>query len=151
VTKRARRQRGSKLDIRQRLPDDLLGSFITIQGPKMYFRITLATGIVLGLIGGTVVAQEKNDQIVAPKTDQPGNAPIPQGRFQIVISPLTARDTFLLDTETGRVWQMTQLSFLIGEPVVWDLMPRIDSDDDYAKVVNTHGRKPTQSQQVKSK
>jgi hypothetical protein len=104
----------------------------------MSIKIALLTGIVLSLTGSPVVAQ-------APKTDQQANAPIPQGRYQIVISPHAARDTFLLDTETGRVWQLTMFSFLNDEPVVWNVMPRIDNDDDYAKVVRDHGRKSRQS------
>lgn len=64
-----------------------------------------------------------------------------QGRYQIVISPHNARDTFLLDTETGRVWQLAVLSYLKGEPAVWDLMPRIDTPEDRDKVVSDFGRK----------
>jgi hypothetical protein len=48
------------------------------------------------------------------------------------MSPHGARDTFLLNTETGRVWQLTVFTFLNGEPVVWNAMPRIDNDNDYA-------------------
>jgi hypothetical protein len=103
----------------------------------MSFKIALLTGIVLSL-ASPVVAQ-------APKTDRSTNAPSPQGRYQIIISPHTARDTFLLDTETGMVWQMQIFSFLNDEPVVWNAMPRIDDDNDYAKVVHNHGRKPRPS------
>jgi hypothetical protein len=68
--------------------------------------------------------------------------PEPTGRYQIVFSPHAARDTFLLDTQTGKVWQVTQFSFLNDEPVVWNFMPRIDNDVDYMKVVSDFGRKP---------
>lgn len=103
----------------------------------MSTKIALLTGIVLGLVGSPAAAQApKNDELVVPKT----NSPIPQGRYQIVISPHAARDTFLLDTETGRVWALTAFVFLNGEPVVWKLMPRIDDDDDYARVVREHGK-----------
>jgi len=106
------------------------------------------TGIVLGLTGSPVVAQApKTDQLV-PQT-QPANAPNPQGRYQIVMSPHNARDTFLLDTETGRVWELTVFSFLNDEPVVWNATPRMDNDDDYAKVVSDHGRKPRPSPQAR--
>jgi hypothetical protein len=74
-------------------------------------------------------------------TGQEGK-PVPAGRYQILMSPHNARDTFLLDTETGRVWQLTVLTFLNDDPAVWELMPRIDGPDDYNKVVNDHGRKP---------
>jgi hypothetical protein len=95
----------------------------------MSFRTALLTSAVLGLTG----------------CDQPKlttTAVAPQGKYQIVISPHTARDTFLLNTETGQVWQLTQFTFLNGEPVAWNAVPRIDNDDDYEKLVVDHGRKP---------
>ena len=111
----------------------------------MSIKIALLTGVILGLTGSPVVAQApKTDQLLS-KPDQPTNAPSQQGRYQIVMSPHNARDTFLLDTETGRVWQLMVFSFLNDEPVVWNAMPRIDNDDDYAKVVREYGRKPRQS------
>ncbi len=65
----------------------------------------------------------------------------PSGRYQIVFSPHSAQSTFLLDTQTGTVWQETEFTFLKGEPTVWNLTPRIDNDDDYAKVVSQFGKK----------
>jgi hypothetical protein len=73
---------------------------------------------------------------------QEGKPAPASGRYQILMSPHNARDTFLLDTETGRVWQLAVFSFLNDDPAVWDLMPRIDGPDDYDKVVKEHGRKP---------
>lgn len=43
----------------------------------------------------------------------------PNQRFQILFSPHKAADTFMLDTQTGKVWQLTQFSDVNGEPVVW--------------------------------
>jgi hypothetical protein len=62
----------------------------------------------------------------------------PAGRFQIFYSPHAARDTFLLDTETGRVWQLTGFSYLDGEPVAWDLMTRIDNKEDLGRFIQEH-------------
>ena len=111
----------------------------------MFIKTALLTGVVLGLAGSPVLAQAPNTDQFVPKTDQPANARHAQGRYQIVTSPHNARDTFLLDTETGRVWQLTVFSFLNDEPVVWNVMPRIDDDDDYAKLLREHGKKPRQS------
>ena len=108
------------------------------------FKIVLLTGVVLGLPGSAVAQAPKTDLIV-PKTDPTVKALIPHGRYQIVMSPHNARDTFLLDTETGQVWQLTVFGFLNDEPVVWHAIPRIDNDDDFAKVVRDHGKKPRQS------
>jgi len=52
--------------------------------------------------------------------------PVP-ARYQIVFSPHVRADTFLLDTQKGRVWQMTKFSDLQGEPSAWAEMDVIDS------------------------
>jgi hypothetical protein len=36
-------------------------------------------------------------------------------------------DTFLLDTLSGDVWQLTALADVKDEPTAWMLMPRIDT------------------------
>lgn len=77
-----------------------------------------------------------------PKAAAPSAAAQPHGRYQIVISPFTERNTFLLDTETGAVWQLEVFNTLNGEPLVWNLMPRVDNDDDMARLVARLGKKP---------
>jgi hypothetical protein len=107
------------------------------------FRIAFIGALTLGCANCTFTEAPKTD--ASPQSSATQNAePSPQGaksRYQIVISPHNARDTFLLDTETGRVWQPTVFTFLNNEPTVWKIMPRIDDDDDYDKVVNDYGRK----------
>lgn len=68
--------------------------------------------------------------------------PAPNARYVIVFSPRTERNTFLLDTQTGRTWQITTYSFLNGDPNAWVLVDRIDTDADEAKLVEKFGRKP---------
>lgn len=80
------------------------------------------------------VADEKSDHISA--------VPSPPGRYQIVSNPSVARDTFLLDTSTGRVWQLTQFGDIIGEPSAWDMIPRIDTDEDFNAFLTSHRLKP---------
>jgi hypothetical protein len=101
------------------------------------FRAALLAIVVLGFFNTVAAQTPKSDQL---KTEVP---PQGAGRYQIVMSPHAARYTFLLDTETGRVWQLTAFTFLNGDPSVWDLMPRIDNFEDYEKVVHDRGRKPT--------
>ena len=60
------------------------------------------------------------------------------GRYQIVYSPHGARDTFLLDTETGQVWQLTSFSYLEGQPVAWDRVTRIDNQEDFGRFIEEH-------------
>ena len=52
------------------------------------------------------------------------------GRFQIVMRDDVRADTFLLDTQEGMVWQMTQYSDVEGQPVVWLIMNRLDTEAD---------------------
>jgi hypothetical protein len=65
-----------------------------------------------------------------------------EGRYQIVYSPHAARDTFLLDTATGRVWQLTAFSDLEGQPAAWDLMTRIDNNEDLTKFLQKYPKVP---------
>jgi len=90
---------------------------------------------MLSMIAGTVAAQ---DQLKPAPTIA---TPQPYGRYQIVISPFTERSTYLLDTETGAVWQLQGSSFLIGEPLIWNIMPRVDNDEDMARMVSKFGKK----------
>jgi hypothetical protein len=99
------------------------------------FRSALLVIFVFGFLNIAAAQTPKSDLLkTAPSLSG-------QGRYQIVTSPHNARDTFLLDTETGRVWQLTVFSFLNDDPVVWNLMPRIDTPDDYGAVIKDHGRK----------
>jgi len=86
---------------------------------------------------------------VVPPTPSAAQPPAPTptplsevGRFVIVHSPQTERDTVLLDTETGQTWQLTQLQDLNGEPIVWEPMSRMDTADDWDKVIAQYGKKP---------
>lgn len=63
------------------------------------------------------------------------------GRYQIVINPQARPDTFLLDTATGRVWQLVQYSDLKDTPPAWQLMKRIDNDLDLKKLQREYGVK----------
>jgi hypothetical protein len=95
--------------------------------------------VLIGTLNDHAVAQSESDG----KSDPISPVPSPPGRYQIVLSPLNARDVFLLDSATGRVWQRTTLSFLIGEPDVWIIVPRLDSDDEREKFERETGFKKT--------
>ena len=66
----------------------------------------------------------------------------PQGRYQIVFSPFARADTFLLDSETGRIWQLSKYVDRQGEPVVWEPMTRLDSVDDFLRFNAAFEKKP---------
>jgi hypothetical protein len=46
------------------------------------------------------------------------------------MSPLAARNTFLLDTQTGKVWQWVTYPFIEGDPNAWSSVPRFDSEKE---------------------
>jgi hypothetical protein len=50
------------------------------------------------------------------------------GRYQIFFGTHARADQYLVDTYTGRTWQKTQYSDLVGEPEVWMPLQRIDND-----------------------
>lgn len=63
------------------------------------------------------------------------------GRYQIVMNPNAAVHTYLLDTATGRIWQLSRFTFLNGDPQAWDIMERLDNGEEYRGFVSRHGRK----------
>jgi len=96
--------------------------------------------LIMAAVVSTIVATASAQDL--PKATVPTAAAQAHGRYQIVISPFTERNTFLLDTETGAVWQLQALATLNGEPLVWSLMPRADNDEDMARIVSRFGKKP---------
>lgn len=70
---------------------------------------------------------------------------IAAARYQIVFSPRTERNTYLLDTATGRTWAQVTFTDLNGEPTVWVLVDRIDADSDRLRVINRYGTKGSAS------
>lgn len=47
-------------------------------------------------------------------------------RYQIIFSPHVRADTFLLDTQKGKVWQLTSFPDLEGKPTAWKPVLVID-------------------------
>jgi hypothetical protein len=82
---------------------------------------------------------------------QTARAPLPQpvpqptvsnsGRYQIIFSPHLRADTFLVDTQTGKVWQKTSYAFLQGEPEAWLNVDRIDTPLEEQIFVAAHAKK----------
>ena len=58
------------------------------------------------------------------------------GRFQIFFNPNVRADTFLVDTQTGKVWRMTTYTDIIGEPTIWQFMERIDTKEQLNKWID---------------
>ena len=71
---------------------------------KVPQRADLLRWIIISsaILAGLTAYARPQESIVTKTADPREGSP---GRYQIVISTLAARDTYLLDTATGRVWQ----------------------------------------------
>jgi hypothetical protein len=52
----------------------------------------------------------------------------PDGRFRIIMRDGVRADTFLLDTETGKVWARVAFTNVKGTPDVWVYEDRLDNE-----------------------
>lgn len=93
--------------------------------------------LVLLLVVCCVVLVAQSTRPAAP----PVRAAQP-ARFQLVINPAARADTFLLDTATGQIWQRTRYTDLEGQPEVWQIQDRVDSQVELLAWAVDHGRKP---------
>jgi hypothetical protein len=64
------------------------------------------------------------------------------GRYVIVHSPHIERDTILLDTVTGRTWELESLTYLNDDPDAWEPVPQLNSQSDRDAIAALDGRKP---------
>jgi photosystem II stability/assembly factor-like uncharacterized protein len=66
-----------------------------------------------------------------------GDGPI--GRYVIVHSPHLERDTMLLDTATGQTWTLISVTDVKGNPLVWDRVRQMNTDEDWSNLIQKHG------------
>jgi len=84
---------------------------------------TMLTISALCLAAGTATAQDNRAATL---------------RLRIVTN---ARDTFLLDTQTGNVWRLTQFSDFNKDPLAWVPMFRLDKPSDTSPLLTEYGLK----------
>lgn len=92
----------------------------------------LVTAAALMLLPTTVLAQPK-EQAAPPQRQE--------GRYVIVHSPWARMDTMLIDTVTGRVWELVKYTNLNDEPLAWSPVPRLDTAADRQALINAKGFK----------
>ncbi len=63
------------------------------------------------------------------------------GRYTIIHSPLLEADTMLLDTATGRTWQLQKGTIYNGDPLIWTEIYRLDTPADYYNMNALYGLK----------
>ena len=100
---------------------------------KLTTKLSIASIICLGILLGIAYAQTNSTQV-------PQSQAI-SGRYQIITSPVVARNTFLLDTQTGKIWQLTQFTNLKDEPMAWMIQPRLDTELEQTKWAISQGFK----------
>jgi hypothetical protein len=96
-----------------------------------FMSIAMASSI----FGQSQVAKPAN----ASAAQVPASASL--GRYQIVFSPHARADTFLLDTQTGKVWARTVFTFLQGEPQAWLPEPHLEDEKGEQAWIDLHQRK----------
>jgi hypothetical protein len=84
-------------------------------------------------------AQGKPNDWVPPESTTP--APSEVGRYTIIHSPQIESDTILLDTVTGRTWQLQKAEFLNGDPLGWQEIYRFDDPGALATMGSLYGYK----------
>jgi hypothetical protein len=96
--------------------------------------------LIVGLLccGTCVSAQTPNK---APASN-PSTANHISGRYQLFFSPHARADQYLVDTETGRVWEKVSYTDLVGDPEIWLALPRIDGDIEFSEWLKTQQAKP---------
>lgn len=96
--------------------------------------MTLLTFAVLALGTLALAVQTGTSQRKAPAA-QPGIAAAsPEefpGRYQIIMRPNIRADTFLLDTQTGRIWIPIEYTNVKGQPTIWKYEERVDNQAAY--------------------
>lgn len=115
---------------------------------KPIVHVAALTGIILisatAANGWTLFTTDSPQPPPAPAVQPPPTPPSEIGRYQIIFSPHVERDTFMLDTQTGKIWQLTQYTDLNGQPTVWQYMDRIDSFQDLGAFAAATGVAPKQ-------
>ena len=95
----------------------------------------IVVALVLAICGVALFAQSNHAAASQPRPTQ-------AGRFEMVINPAARADTFLLDTATGHIWQRTKYTDLPGQPEVWQIQDRVDSQLDLVAWAAEHSPKP---------
>lgn len=92
------------------------------------YRFAFLSAIIIPAVG----CDKQTQNIPAPLTPAPLTpeaAPV-SPRYQIVFRLHLSADTFLLDTQKGRVWPMTKFTDLQGEPSAWMEIGVIDNSGE---------------------
>ena len=94
----------------------------------------LKAALTVGFLAFGVATVHAQDAATTPDEITPD-------RYQIVLTQDAPAEAYLLDTSTGRVWHMTHMSDVKGEPDVWMYMARVDSEAEKLALYAEHAKK----------
>lgn len=95
---------------------------------QVVFVVVLVSGIFLVLRMG----------MSGQSSPSSSNSPLSR-RYQIVFNPNVRADTFLLDTETGKIWRRAMFSDLPDQPTAWEFENRIDKGQELREYIKAMG------------
>lgn len=93
---------------------------------KISLLLILLVGVMAFLLGAYA------QPLVAMYSARAGLIKYPDstaGRFTLVISPLVKGEKFLLDTQSGKIWQITKSGEQIDNSFVCHRMPLLEEED----------------------
>ncbi|MCC6498580.1 MAG: hypothetical protein IT193_20250 [Propionibacteriaceae bacterium] len=92
-------------------------------------RRSVLTWLAAAMLGAALLVERRLPGVTyaqAPNVAAPTGTQ--GGRYQIIFNPSGIRaDTFLLDTQTGKIWRPTKYTDLRGEPTAWVYEDRLDT------------------------
>lgn len=107
---------------------------------RLLYAATIAVAVIISAVGAHAWTLFTTDKVAPAPQVVPAPAPVPPtGRYVLYLSPLNARDVFMLDTVTGKIWQRVELTDVWGQPTVWNYMDRLDNIADTVAFVQAHG------------
>jgi hypothetical protein len=86
-------------------------------GKVMESSMRAVAGLVVLISLSTVALAQ--DEASASRSDS-------RGPYEIVQGKLNREDIYLLNTQTGEVWQLTTMTGFKGDPNVWKAMDKLD-------------------------
>jgi hypothetical protein len=102
------------------------------------YLVLAITAVIVSAAAGVIVRAQSNAaqaRVIQSAAD---------GRYQIVVNPSVRADTFLLDTQTGKIWIRTSFSFLEGSPDAWLYQERLDNSAQEDAWIATHAKNKPQ-------
>lgn len=114
-----------------------MGAVMKIDGDRNSIVVQRSLrAVLLLLLVGALGACDQKPSAQSPQSlaTSPAPAAPRNGRYAIVFNPNVRADTFLLDTQSGKVWHQVKYADLKGQPTVWELTTVVDSGPEESRI-----------------